>query len=220
VRVGRVLVGVFVVVAACGSASDTPAYADRACELLATERTLEAPPPAIGARVSRSLGSLFQPDESGANTTVFVTPDLASELDAVAEEVGALEGIEVVEVVDQEATYEEFTEMFEDDAQLVNTVSPGILPPSVRVDAATDAGLDRLRSWAEEDERIYELVDVRETAAFTLATRAFPSQLEELEEITDGDLHDAVVAIRSDDEPTLTEVVATYDAVSTFLASC
>lgn len=48
------------------------------------------------------------------------------------------------------------------------------------------------------------------------AARAFPDELEELERITDGDLRDAIKAIRSDDETTLTRITATFDAIASF----
>jgi hypothetical protein len=206
---------------ACDSGSDAPAHAERACELLAVEQAIEAPPPAMGALAPRSLGSLFvdQLDPSGANTVVFVAPDRAAELDSVADEVAAMTGIEVVEVVDQDATYAEFAEIFTDQPQLVETVDAEDLPPSVRV-AAADADLDRLVAWADGDPRIQEVVDGRDTAGstFSIAARAFPEELEELEEITAGDLHEAIVVIRSSGDSTMAEIVATHEAMGGFIA--
>jgi hypothetical protein len=220
VRLGWTLVGVLVVVS-CGAESGRSEDAARACELLTAEKDLQVPPPAMGT-TSRSIGSSFVEylDDSESNATLYVSLDHTEELETVADEVDALDGVKVVAVVDQDAAYEEFQDLFADSPELLETVDASILPGSVQVRAETDADLDALGEWAEGDPRIHEVIDIRQTGAVILGTvaRAFPAELEELQEITDGDMNAAIKTVRAKDEPGLADITATFEAVSTYMA--
>jgi hypothetical protein len=125
-----------------------------------------------------------------------------------------------VAVLDQEAAFEEFKEIFAENSELIATVDASVLPASVQVRADTDADLDAVADWAGGDSRVQEVIDIRETGAVILGTveRAFPTELEELQEITDGDMNAAMRTIRSSGDPGLDDISATFEAVSSYMA--
>jgi cell division protein FtsX len=96
---------------------------------------------------------------SDVNVTVFLEPDVseAQRLKVRAE----LDKIEPdIDYVDQEAAYEEFSEMFRSSPEMVNDVSPQDLPPSFRFVVEDDLspaeyrrleGLSGVRSIARAD---------------------------------------------------------------------
>lgn len=215
-------VSVLVVLVALGCTEAAKEHPDaaRACELLQTDRSFAAPAPATG-NVDRSLRSLLLGDRlnSHVHGIVYVLAEQAEELDAVAQDIGRVAGIEVEEVVDQETTYDEFIELFADNEELVETVVPGVLPPSVRVTAVTDSALDELRNRMDQDARVYEVVDIREVAAATFSTiaRRFDTVLEELVEATGGEARAAFEAVQTSNEQSLEDVVSTYRAIEDFV---
>lgn len=57
----------------------------------------------------------------------------------------SMDGVEEVEYVSQEAAYEEFRRLYEDQAELYITMSPDDLPASFRIAASDEATLEELR---------------------------------------------------------------------------
>ncbi len=72
--------------------------------------------------------------QDGVEFIVFVAPDASSDqIDAVGSSLEANPLVERVTYFDQQQAYEEFSEMFADSPDMVETVTPDILPPSYRV---------------------------------------------------------------------------------------
>jgi cell division transport system permease protein len=72
--------------------------------------------------------------QDGIEFIVFVAPNATPEqLDAVGSSLDANPEVERVTFFDQEAAYDEFSEMFADSPDMLETVTPDILPPSFRV---------------------------------------------------------------------------------------
>lgn len=88
---------------------------------------------------------------------VFLEPDVDDgRLDEVADEL-ASDG-DVVALFDQDRTYEEFLGLFADVPQIANTVTADILPPSVRIRAASAVAADELARRAATIEDVREVV--------------------------------------------------------------
>lgn len=91
--------------------------------------------PAISLCAFLGIELEVEPDEpeveDGVTEIVFLEPDATDEQRAAVEEL--LSGYESVEFVDQDATYEEFAELFADDPAVVEPVTPDLLPSSFRV---------------------------------------------------------------------------------------
>ena len=207
--------------AACSGSSD-PALTDdveRTCELLTIEKNLVLPPPAMGA-VPRSISSSFGAgSEVAYDASLSIDPEHVGDLEQLAEEVDALDGVDVAEVVDQEAAYDELREILAE-STVLDTVEAVDLPAIIHVDVTTDDALDALASWAAADVRIGEMGDMRDTAAAVFASiaRSFGDELDELEGMTEGRLRAALEAIRAPEDPEVGEVAQTFAVISDFLA--
>lgn len=72
--------------------------------------------------------------QEGVEFIVFVAPDATQEqIDAVGRSLDDNPEVDRVTFFDQEAAYQEFSEMFADSPDMLETVTPDILPPSFRV---------------------------------------------------------------------------------------
>ncbi len=72
--------------------------------------------------------------QDGVEFIVFISPDATGDqLDAVGSSLEENPLVERVSFFDQEQAYAEFSEMFADSPDMVETVTPDILPPSFRV---------------------------------------------------------------------------------------
>ena len=75
-----------------------------------------------------------QRGQDGVEFIVFVAPDASEEqIDSVGASLESNPLVERVTFFDQEQAYQEFSEMFADSPDMVETVTPDILPPSFRV---------------------------------------------------------------------------------------
>jgi hypothetical protein len=89
---------------------------------------------------------------SDADFVVFFEPDaIQSDIDAVVGDVEADPQVDTTRFLDQEAAYEEFQQLFSDSPELVATVSPAILPSSLRVLGA-DLSSTEIQDLAESYE--------------------------------------------------------------------
>lgn len=214
-----VFLGGFFAAAACGG-EEPASDIGRACDLLSTKTEVTFPPPATG-RATSSIGGVIGKTRPGpaVDVIVFVQPDRSSELDEVAQDVGEVAGVEVVAVLDQEDAYDEFVRIFAGQEQLIETVTPQILPAEVRATLGSDAEFEALEAAFSGDARIYQVVDGFELTARAIddVARQFPQELEELERITNGELQDAIAVMRSEAGPTRQELRGALAAVEDFL---
>jgi cell division transport system permease protein len=76
--------------------------------------------------------------KGGIEFIVFLLPDSTQEQkDSVRADLEANPDVREVHYVNQDETYEEFKKIFEGQTQLIETVSPEVLPPSFRVEPVT-----------------------------------------------------------------------------------
>jgi hypothetical protein len=72
--------------------------------------------------------------KGGIEFIVFLQPDVtADQRDSIERDLEANPDVRDITYVDQDETYEEFKRIFEGQTQLIETVSPEVLPPSFRV---------------------------------------------------------------------------------------
>jgi cell division transport system permease protein len=72
--------------------------------------------------------------KGGIEFIVFLQPDVTQEQkDSIQRDLEANPDVRDITYVDQDETYEEFKRIFEGQTQLIETVSPEVLPPSFRV---------------------------------------------------------------------------------------
>jgi len=191
-----------------------------ACELLSTTAEVTLPPPAIGTG-TMTLGNAITQARPGpaSDVSIYLRPDQSAELGEVERVVEQLAGVEVVAVLDQEAVYREFEALFAENEQLVESVDPDHLPAAVRVVLGSDADYEAVEAVLGDDERIYEIVDEYGLKSGAIETTAnqFSREFEELEAITEGDLREAIVVLRSDEGPSRRELPGTLTAVTEFL---
>lgn len=84
--------------------------------------------------VSQGVRNATQRWQGGIEFVVFLNPNASQDqIDAVGRDLQASPEVEKVTFIDQKAAYEEFKQLFADSPQMVDTVSPEILPPSYRV---------------------------------------------------------------------------------------
>jgi cell division protein FtsX len=97
----------------------------------------------------------------GVDMAVFLDPDAPlGSLEVMASELADAEGVEGVESFTQEQAFDEFAELFADSPELVSTVSPELLPASVRVTMTDPADVDRTESLAESVQEKSQVRDV------------------------------------------------------------
>lgn len=213
--------------AGCGGEEGLSSDPERACELLAAERPVgdltEPPdlttPPTLGGQ---SLGALLGESRFDRSThaIIYLDPQQADELEAMGDEAGGRAGIEVGALFDQEESFEELRRLFRGQEKLIDSVTPEILPPSVRVAARSDEALDDLLDWADRDPRTYLVVDVRSFArdSFSNIHRRFERPLAKLVDITERELRAAFELVRdADDDLTLDQALSVPEAVSDFM---
>jgi hypothetical protein len=219
---GRALVALLggLVAAACGGEEPASSDVGRACDLLSTKTEVTFPPPATGTRtVAISEIITERAPDPAVDALVFVPPDRTSELEEVAEDVGEVPGIEVVGVRDQDQAYDEFVRIFAGQEELIEMVTPEVLPAEVRVTVDSAAAFEALNAAFSGDPRIYRIVDGYEVTAGQIeeVARRFAEEFEELERITDGEMRDAIALIRSEEGPTREELPGALAAVGDFL---
>lgn len=133
------------VVLAMVSGSDTPTIEvtnspDTACSGASSDVD-EVPACAIAASVFNSRDT---------NTVVFMEPAAtAAQISAIAERLATSREVLGFTFLDQQQTYEEFVEVFSDNPQLTEVVSPADLPPSFRFELAPTAAqlLDEISGY-------------------------------------------------------------------------
>ncbi|MEL7209190.1 MAG: permease-like cell division protein FtsX, partial [Actinomycetota bacterium] len=106
--------------------------------------------------------------EEGVEFIVFMQPDAPQNtLDAVQEELESSPQVDEVVFFDQDQAFEEFKRLFEDEPELIESVTPDILPPSFRVkpvDAETEV-VQGLADTFEGQPGVREVVFDREAFA-------------------------------------------------------
>lgn len=104
--------------------------------------------------------------EGGIEFIVFLNPEAAeAQTEAVQRSLEDSPQVESFTYVDQEATFEEFKDLFADSPQIVDTVGPEVLPPSFRV-APVDKQpetIDNLRTVFEAQPGVREVVAATDT---------------------------------------------------------
>jgi cell division transport system permease protein len=76
--------------------------------------------------------------EGGIEFVVFLNPDATQEqIDAVGNDLNQSPEVESTSFIDKQAAYDEFKRLFSDEPEMVDTVSPDILPSSYRVSPVT-----------------------------------------------------------------------------------
>jgi cell division transport system permease protein len=104
--------------------------------------------------------------EGGIEFIVFVEPDATPEqAQALNDALGSSPAIESFDFVDQDAAFAEFQEMFRNTPEMIEAVSPDILPPSYRV-VPTDPDAESIRavgSQFEDQPGVYRVVFAFET---------------------------------------------------------
>ena len=99
--------------------------------------------------------------EGGIEFIVFVQPNASQEqTDAIQSALDDAPQVESYAYVDQEATFEEFKQLFADTPQIVDSVTPDVLPPSFRVVPADKAPetIEGLRAVFETQPGVREVV--------------------------------------------------------------
>lgn len=132
-------------------------------------------PLVLGLVLLISLAGCDDGDErtgtAAASTTSVVTGECDDELSVflhphsslddlmeVADEISRIEGVEAYSTFDQDQTYAEFQDLFADTPEIADSVTPDILPPSVRVHVNGDATIDEITGRYEHDARVREVV--------------------------------------------------------------
>ncbi|MBL8777880.1 MAG: ABC transporter permease [Acidimicrobiales bacterium] len=90
--------------------------------------------------------------QGGVEFIIFMQPTATEDqLAAVQEALDESPQVDSVDFIDQQEAYEEFTELFADSPEMVQSVTPEILPPSYRVEP-TDKDVDVIRALGSEFE--------------------------------------------------------------------
>lgn len=104
--------------------------------------------------------------EGGIEFIVFIQPEASQDqTDTVEQELQDSPQVEDFSFVDQDATFEEFKDLFADSPQIIDTVTPEILPPSFRVvptDKAPET-IEGLRTVFERQPGVREVVAATDT---------------------------------------------------------
>lgn len=87
-----------------------------------------------GLMIRQGVQNAFQRWEGGIEFIIFMNPDATEEqIQSIEDELGSNPQIESFTFVDQEATYDEFVDLFSDQPNMVESVEAEDLPPSFRV---------------------------------------------------------------------------------------
>ena len=90
--------------------------------------------------------------QGGVEFIIFMQPTASEDqLGAVQEALDESPQVDSVEFIDQQEAYDEFTDLFADSPEMVQSVTPEILPPSYRVEP-TDKDVDVIRALGSEFE--------------------------------------------------------------------
>jgi cell division transport system permease protein len=90
--------------------------------------------------------------QGGVEFIIFMQPTATEDqLNAVQEALDESPQVDSVDFIDQQEAYEEFTDLFADSPEMVQSVTPEILPPSYRVEP-TDKDVDVIRALGSEFE--------------------------------------------------------------------
>ena len=90
--------------------------------------------------------------QGGVEFIIFMQPTATEDqLNAVQEALQESPQVDSVDFIDQQEAYEEFTDLFADSPEMVQSVTPEILPPSYRVEP-TDKDVDVIRALGSEFE--------------------------------------------------------------------
>jgi cell division transport system permease protein len=88
--------------------------------------------------------------QGGVEFIIFMQPTASQDqLDAVQEALDESPQVSSVDFIDQQEAYEEFTDLFAESPEMVESVSPEILPPSFRVEPK-DKDVDVIRALGSE----------------------------------------------------------------------
>lgn len=99
------------------------------------------------------------------------------------------------ELVGQQETYEEFTRLFADTPEMIEAVSPGSLPPSLRV-ALTDEAAADADGWAADWEDESGVMQVTTAASYPLGSTVRSAFLDQLHDVPAGTV--AMVPLREE----------------------
>ena len=90
--------------------------------------------------------------QGGVEFIVFMQPAASEDqISAVQEALDESPQVDSVDFIDQQEAYEEFTDLFADSPEMIQSVTPEILPPSFRVEP-TDKDVDVIRALGSEFE--------------------------------------------------------------------
>jgi cell division transport system permease protein len=103
----------------------------------------------FGLLLNTGIGATVQQFEEGVEFIVFMQPDAPqATIDAVGAELESSPQVSEVDYYDQDDAFEEFQKLFVDEPELVESVTPDILPPSYRV-KPVDAETEVVQGLAE-----------------------------------------------------------------------
>ncbi|MCP3883162.1 MAG: hypothetical protein GY701_32900 [Sulfitobacter sp.] len=159
--------GVALLVGACGGDDDggVSSVDPAVCEALGVERLISFVPRlaiaelTVGEFLSTALTGSIPGDP--ASVIVSLEVDRKDRLEEVAAEVRSIEGVEAVDPVDQEQAYVELAEIFAGQPDLVESVEPETLRPSVRARVVQDDAIEAIHTRFADDARIREVIDDR-----------------------------------------------------------
>jgi hypothetical protein len=103
-------------------------------------------------------------DES--NVLVFLQPDSTRDQhDEVAAAIQDASDVEVVRFVDQQASYDEFRDLFADSPEIVESVTPEILPPRFELRVAGSSHMDVIAEVLGTNPAVREVIDADQARA-------------------------------------------------------
>jgi cell division transport system permease protein len=144
--------------------------------------------------------------KGGIEFIVFMKPEATPEQnDAVRKAIDDSEQVKEFKYLDQQAAYEEFKELFSDKPELIESVTPDVLPPSYRV-VPVDANPDEVATLGAQFE---DAPGVREVTYATEALR----RIEDLANSVKNGLRFAAVVLL------LVAVLLILNTISTAMAS-
>jgi cell division transport system permease protein len=160
----------------------------------------------VSLLIGYGADSLTTQWKGGIEFIVFMRPEATPEQnDAVENAIEASEAVKSYTYLDQQAAYEEFKELFSDKPELVDSVTPEVLPPSYRV-VPVDANPDEVATLGKQFE---DAPGVREV---TYATEALRNLEDLTSSVRTGLITTAVVLL-------LVAVLLILNTISTAMAS-
>lgn len=140
-----------------------------------------------GAFCEVMAGSVFgEVDGRPVDVVIHIAPDVADGVLAGLERrITEDPGVAASALVDQQETYEEFTELFADSPEMIDAVSPGRLPPSLRVALTGEAAADPV-GWAEDWEDESGVMRVTAAASHPLGPTVRSALLDKIHDVPVG----------------------------------